>query len=144
MKRVRHLISACSFIALASACVPADDASTGDEATGDRPSPRAAASDAPASSLTPAEPWTLTDPAPDEDGVTRVLIYHDMEGLSGQDDPRSFEFGKEEYAGGRELLTADVNAVIAGLFDGGADEVHVVDGHGSGNPEPDLLLDRLL
>ncbi len=92
---------------------------------------------------TAAEPWTLSDPAPNEDGIIRVLIYHDMEGLSGQDDPDSFLFGREEYPFGRQLLTADVNAVIGGLFDGGADEVHVVDAHGSGNPEPDLLLDEL-
>ncbi len=38
---------------------------------------------------------------------------------------------------------ADVNAVIEGLFEGGADVVHVVDGHGSGNPHPDLPPERL-
>ncbi len=119
MKSLTLLIGACSVVALALAC------------------------DAPEAILADAEPWSLNAPAPDADGITRVLIYHDMEGLSGQDDPLSFEFGKEQYAFGRELLVADVNAVIAGLFDGGADEVHVVDGHGSGNPEPDLLLDQL-
>lgn len=36
-----------------------------------------------------------------------------------------------------------MNAVIKGLFAGGADEVDVVDGHGSGNPEPDILLDKM-
>jgi D-amino peptidase len=87
---------------------------------------------------------TLTEPAPDADGVLRVLVYHDMEGLSGQDDWRTFIYGQgDHYRRGRELLTADVNAVVAGLFDGGADEVHIVDAHGSGNPEPDLLLDQL-
>lgn len=86
----------------------------------------------------------LEDPAPDTDGITRVLVYHDMEGLTGQSDPNTFRFGHpERYAVGRTYLTGDVNAVVAGLFDGGADEVHVVDGHGSGNPEPDLLLDQL-
>jgi D-amino peptidase len=86
----------------------------------------------------------LSDPAADADGVVRVLIYHDMEGLSGQDDPRTFDFGTgESYERGRQLLVADVNAVVAGLFDGGADEVHIVDGHGSGNPEPDLDLAAL-
>jgi D-amino peptidase len=90
------------------------------------------------------EPFLLESPAPDTDGVIRVLVLHDMEGLSGQDDPKTFDFDhKERYAEGRENLVLDVNAVIAGLFAGGADEVHVVDGHGSGNPEPDLLLDRL-
>lgn len=90
------------------------------------------------------EPRTLEDPAADTDGVTRVLVYHDMEGLTGQSDPNTFRFSHpERYAVGRTYLTGDVNAVVAGLFDGGADEVHVVDGHGSGNPEPDLLLDQL-
>jgi D-amino peptidase len=90
------------------------------------------------------EKFVLEPPAPDTDGIFRVLVLHDMEGLSGQDDPRTFEFDhKERYAEGRENLVLDVNSVIAGLFAGGADEVHVVDGHGSGNPEPDLLLDRL-
>lgn len=83
-------------------------------------------------------------PAPDVDGVVRVLVYHDMEGLTGQSDPNTFRFAHpDRYAVGRSYLTGDVNAVIAGLFEGGADEVHVVDGHGSGNPEPDLLLDEL-
>jgi len=87
---------------------------------------------------------TLGDPAADRDGVVRVLVYHDMEGLTGQSDPNTFRFAhSERYALGRTYLTGDVNAVVAGLFDGGADEVHIVDGHGSGNPEPDLLLDEL-
>lgn len=90
------------------------------------------------------ESRTLEDPAADTDGVTRVLVYHDMEGLTGQSDPNTFRFSHpERYAVGRTYLTGDVNAVVAGLFDGGADEVHIVDGHGSGNPEPDLLLDQL-
>ena len=61
-------------------------------------------------------------------GVLRVLLYHDMEGLSGQDDPRTIFYRERDlYARGRELLTADVNAVVEGLFAGGADEVHVMD-----------------
>ncbi len=90
------------------------------------------------------EARVLAAPAADADGVLRVLVYHDMEGLAGQDDPRMFSYREpEQYAIGRELLTGDVNAVIRGLFDGGAEEVHVVDAHGSGNTEPDLLLDEL-
>ncbi|MDH3272418.1 MAG: M55 family metallopeptidase [Gemmatimonadota bacterium] len=86
----------------------------------------------------------LDEPAADTDGVLRVLVYHDMEGLTGQSDPNTFRYSHpERYAVGRQYLTGDVNAVVAGLFAGGADEVHVVDGHGSGNPEPDLLLDEL-
>ena len=91
-----------------------------------------------------SEPRTLEAPAADSDGVVRVLVYHDMEGLTGQSDPNTFRFAHpERYAIGRMYLTGDVNAVVAGLFDGGADEVHIVDGHGSGSPEPDLLLDDL-
>src|SRR6185436_5429113 len=74
----------------------------------------------------------------------KVLVLHDMEGLSGEDDWRQFMFGYPDlYAQGRQLLTDDVNAVIAGLVAGGATTIEVVDGHGSGNPEPDLLLDKL-
>lgn len=74
----------------------------------------------------------------------RILIYHDMEGLAGEDDFRQFNFSHpEQYAKGRELLTNDVNAVIDGLFQGGAGLIHVVDAHGSGNPDPDILLDKL-
>lgn len=90
------------------------------------------------------EPWTLEPPAAAAEATLSVLVYHDMEGLSGQSDPNTFRFQhRERYEEGRILLTDDVNAVIAGLFDGGATEVHVVDAHGSGNPEPDLLLDHL-
>lgn len=86
----------------------------------------------------------LEDPVPVSREGPRVLVYHDMEGLSGQDDPDTFRSQKrDEYARGRELLTADVNAVVDGLFAGGARVVHLVDGHGSGSPQPDLLLDRL-
>lgn len=69
----------------------------------------------------------------------RVLVYHDMEGLAGQDDPFTYRFDHpEQYARGRQMLVADLNAVIAGLFEGGATEVHVIDAHGSGNPDPDI------
>lgn len=85
----------------------------------------------------------LSDPAPDEDGVRKILVYYDMEGISGLNNIRSLSHGDEGYDQARELLTNDVNAVIEGLFAGGADVVHVVDAHGSGNPEPDILLDKM-
>jgi len=77
------------------------------------------------------------------DGVVKILLYHDMEGLSGQNVLTSIDFPRPEYFEARELLTADVNAVIDGLFAGGADSVFVVDAHGSFNPEPDILLDKM-
>ena len=58
---------------------------------------------------TPAPPAVgenrLEAPAQDTDGLTRVLVLHDMEGLSGQQDPDTFRFSKPEpYAAGREYL----------------------------------------
>jgi D-amino peptidase len=74
----------------------------------------------------------------------RVLVYHDMEGLAGQDDWRTFLFSHpEKYPEGQKMLAADLNAVIDGLFAGGATQVDVVDAHGSGNPEPDVRRDLL-
>jgi D-amino peptidase len=94
----------------------------------------------------PSAGYTLEPSRRDADGELRVLVYYDMEGLSGQDDWRTYLFRyPEQYRRGQKLLAADVNAVIDGLFAGGANQVHVVDGHSSGNPEPDLrpeLLDR--
>jgi len=99
-----------------------------------------------ASSPPPAatsQPWALENVRPDSTDGFRVLVLHDMEGLSGQSDPNTFFFGTPLYAQGQELLAADVNAVIRGLYAGGATEVHVVDGHGSGNPAPDVRRDLL-
>jgi D-amino peptidase len=85
-----------------------------------------------------------TDYSPPSNAELRVLLLHDMEGLSGQSDPRTFSFANGElYRQGQEYLIGDVNAVIDGLFAGGATAVDVVDGHGSGNPEPDIIQERL-
>jgi D-amino peptidase len=74
----------------------------------------------------------------------RVLVYHDMEGLAGQDDWHTFLFSHpEKYPEGQKMLAADLNAVIEGLFAGGATQVDVVDAHGSGNPEPDVRRELL-
>ncbi|MBM4188249.1 MAG: hypothetical protein FJ206_13180 [Gemmatimonadetes bacterium] len=74
----------------------------------------------------------------------RVLVYHDMEGLAGQNDPTTYRFShRDRYRVGQEMLIADLNAVIGGLFDGGAKVVHVVDAHGSGNTDPDVVTAKL-
>lgn len=80
---------------------------------------------------------------PEDDGVLRVLVLHDMEGLAGQEDWKTFLHGYPQYEEGQQMLAADMNAVIEGLFRGGADEIHVVDGHGSTNPEPDYRDDLM-
>lgn len=63
----------------------------------------------------------------------KVYIVTDLEGISGiVSEDQTFP-GRPEYeAEGRRLLTADVNAAVQGARQGGADEVWVVDGHGTG------------
>lgn len=62
-----------------------------------------------------------------------VWICTDMEGLAGVDhwdqcyDP---DDDSPVYRYGKEHLTADTNAAIAGCFDAGATEVRILDGHG--------------
>ncbi len=119
------MIPATASLLVAACAGPASERGQGEESAGEKGT-------------------ILSPPAQNNDGIVRVLVYHDMEGLAGQDDPRTYLASKPEYyPRGREWLTADVNAVIAGLFDAGADEIHVTDAHGSGSQEPDLLLDRL-
>ena len=87
---------------------------------------------------------TLSAPAARTGTDLRVLVYHDMEGLSGQDDYRTFNYSHPEfYAKGQEYLAGDINAVVDGLFAGGATKVEIVDAHGSGNPSPDLVPAKL-
>ena len=108
--------------------------------SGGSPSPEPAAN-------TPAQEGggvTLAAPAARRDSTLRVLVYHDMEGLSGQDDYRTFNYSHPEYyAKGQEYLAGDINAVVDGLFAGGATRVEVIDAHGSGNPSPDLVPAKL-
>lgn len=69
----------------------------------------------------------------------RVLLFYDMEGASGVDREEQFDSRSGAFADGREHLTGDVNAVIAGLFDGGATDVDVFNTHGAGG---DTLVSR--
>jgi D-amino peptidase len=62
-----------------------------------------------------------------------VWICTDMEGLAGIDHWDQCYHPDDEapvYQYGREQLTAEANAAIAGCFDAGAAEVCVLDGHG--------------
>ncbi|HUW57338.1 MAG TPA: M55 family metallopeptidase [Planctomycetota bacterium] len=63
----------------------------------------------------------------------KVYIMTDMEGISGIHRVEYVQRGSDRYAEGRKLLTADVNACIAGCFDGGATEVVAADAHGGGD-----------
>ncbi|MFM9106085.1 MAG: M55 family metallopeptidase [Chloroflexota bacterium] len=59
----------------------------------------------------------------------RVLISADAEGVSGITNTDEMLYGKPYYEFLRDMMTADVNAAIAGAFDGGATEVVVNDSH---------------
>ena len=75
---------------------------------------------------------------------SRVLVEYDMEGAAGLDDWRmASAWWPEKYAAGQRLLTEDVNAVVAGLFEGGAAEVDVYDQHGAGQPGFNVLTELL-
>ncbi len=64
----------------------------------------------------------------------KIYILTDMEGISGVSRREMVMAGEggEHYQYGRKCLTEDINAAVAGAFDGGATEVVVNDGHGGG------------
>ncbi len=90
--------------------------------------------------LTGAFPLVMTA----QTAKPRVLLFFDMEGISGiaHQSQTMFRHPKD-YQPAREFLTGDVNAAIRGLVAGGAGEIVVTDAHGSGNPDPDILLDKM-
>jgi D-amino peptidase len=59
----------------------------------------------------------------------KILIAADMEGATGVVHWDHVDPGHDEYKRFRRLMTADVNAAIRAAFDGGAEQVKVVDGH---------------
>jgi D-amino peptidase len=61
-----------------------------------------------------------------------VAVFTDLEGSFGIWRQRQCHSGTAEWQYGRHCLTADVNAVIKGAFDGGADKVTVKDTHDTG------------
>ena len=66
----------------------------------------------------------------------RVALSADMEGISQLRDPHSIlAFERSYWDQGRRHMTADVAAAASGLLSAGADEVVVLDNHGSGNAE---------
>lgn len=70
----------------------------------------------------------------------KIYLMTDMEGVCGivnSDDYASP--GCRYYDIARELTTMEINAAIDGLLEGGATEILVVDGHGSGAIDPSLI-----
>ena len=70
----------------------------------------------------------------------KILIACDMEGLPGVVDWDHVSNKHPEYDRYRKIMTASVNAVVGGAFDGGASQVLVADGHANGR---NLLLEEL-
>jgi len=72
-----------------------------------------------------------------------VLIATDFEGISEVNDIHQVLYGYDAFEKARIWKTEDVNAAIRGLRAAGASEIRVVDGHGSGGPNKNILPDRL-
>ncbi|WP_026930390.1 M55 family metallopeptidase [Glycomyces tenuis] len=70
----------------------------------------------------------------------KILISADMEGATGVTCPADVLPGGPQWERQRPVFTGDVNAAIAGLFDGGADAVLVNEAHWTMR---NLLLERL-
>jgi D-amino peptidase len=66
-----------------------------------------------------------------------------MEGICGVDNWRAIAHGFEEFEDGRIQITEDVNAAIRGLRAAGAGEIVVVDAHGSGGANKNLIPEKL-
>lgn len=70
----------------------------------------------------------------------KVFLMTDMEGVSGVLNYDDWCYaGSRHYEQGRRLLTEETNSVVAGMLEGGATSVWVVDGHGQGGIDPETL-----
>ncbi len=63
----------------------------------------------------------------------KVYIMTDLEGVSGVCSDEYMDRSLPYYQDARRYLMGDLNAAVAGAFDGGAAEVWVRDGHFNGN-----------
>lgn len=70
----------------------------------------------------------------------KIFISADIEGVAGVVTPQQGQPGNPEYERARRLMTEEVNAAIAGAFDGGASAVVVSDSHG---PMVNLIAEEL-
>ena len=70
----------------------------------------------------------------------KILISADMEGATGVTWPADVLPGTPQWERCRPMFTSDVNAAVAGFFDGGADEVLINEAHWTMR---NLLLEQL-
>lgn len=73
----------------------------------------------------------------------KILLYYDMEGISGINRLEMTLSKYQEYKEGQKFLTNDLNSAIAGLKDGGAGRIIITDSHSSGNSNLDILLEQM-
>jgi len=75
----------------------------------------------------------------------KVAIMTDMEGVGGVVNFEDYCQPGSVYSQlGKELLTEEINAAVRGFFDAGAEEIMVLDGHGTGGIDITLLDERAL
>ena len=75
----------------------------------------------------------------------KIMVMTDMEGVAGLLNFQDWATRAGDcYEKGVRLLTEETNAAVDGLYEGGAREVLVVDGHGRGGIDPELLDQRAL
>lgn len=70
----------------------------------------------------------------------KVYVAVDMEGIAGIITPEQLRVGEPFYQEGRKLLTEEVNAVVDGLLEAGAEHIIVRDIHATGF---NFLIDQL-
>ena len=63
----------------------------------------------------------------------KVFISIDLEGVSGVCQLDQIEHGTDEWQGARRLMRGDLDAVVAGCLEGGADEIVICDAHDHGD-----------
>ncbi|KAL7552283.1 hypothetical protein ACHAWF_015512, partial [Thalassiosira exigua] len=61
----------------------------------------------------------------------KIFIVADIEGIAGVTTSKQCSPGNPDYESARALMEGEVNAAVAGAFDGGATSVVVADSHGS-------------
>lgn len=76
----------------------------------------------------------------------QLIICTDMEGVTGifDENYKAMVHGTDEWRTvGREYMTSDVLAVCDAANEFGLDEILIYDGHYAGNPEHNIIIDRL-
>lgn len=76
----------------------------------------------------------------------QLVICSDMEGATGifEENYKAMAHGTDEWRNtGREYLTSDVLAICEAANEFGIDEILIYDGHFAGNPEHNILIDKL-